>query len=311
MAWRSTVAVDKYQQMDTFLRVAQSGSFTAVSSQLGRSPAAIVRLVNSLETRLGVRLLNRSTRSLSLTDAGKSYAEMCARVLNDVAECELTLSASEKQMNGSIRMIVPQSIGVRKLGDAVIEFSSKYPYISISILLGSFSSRTNEFIEHECDVALRWGDLRESTLVVTRLGTQSRMLCAAPEYLKLRGVPKALEDLRTRHNCLVLLGAFPENIWHFVDGDQQIGIKVSGDFSSDSMIILHKAALAGRGLSILPSYYVQEELKTGALVQVLPQYEVPANPLFLLYRDKRLLPSRVRIFIEFLREWFIEQADSP
>ena len=303
--------MDKYRQMDTFLRVARSGSFTAVSAQLGQSPAAITRLINALEASLGVRLLNRSTRSLSLTDAGKSYAEMCERIVGEVAQCELTLSASEKQMSGLIRVIVPQSFGAMRLGDAVIEFARKYPYISISIMLGSFSARTNDFIEREFDVALRWGDLRESTLVAARLGTQIRMLCASPEYLKQRGTPKTPEELRNGHNCLVLLGAFPDGIWRFADGEQEIGIKASGDFSSDSAIMLLKATIAGRGLSVLPRYCVRDELRSGALVEVLSEYKLPDHPLFLLYRDKRLQPARVRIFIDFLRQWFMEQADSP
>lgn len=302
--------MDKYRQMNTFLRVARTGSFTAVSSQVGQSPAAITRLINALESSLGVRLLNRSTRSLSLTEAGKSYAAMCERVIGDVDQCELSLSASEKQMNGSIRIIVPQSFGAMRLGDAVIEYSRKYPHISISIMLGSFSSRTNDFVEREFDVALRWGDdLRESTLVATSLGTQVRMLCASPEYLKHQGAPKTPEDLRDGHNCLVLLGAFPDGIWRFTNGGREIGIKVSGDFSSNSAIMLHKATMAGRGLSVLPRYCVRDELESGKLVQVLSEYELPAHPLFLLYRDKRLLPTRVRTFIDFLRQWFLEQAD--
>lgn len=303
--------MDKYRQMNTFLRVARSGSFTAVSAQLGQSPAAVTRLINGLESRLGVRLLNRSTRSLSLTNAGKSFAEMCERVVGEVAECELTLSASEKQMSGQIRVIVPQSFGAMRLGDAVIEFCRKYPYISISIMLGPFSARTNDFVEREFDVALRWGDLRESTLVATKLGTQIRMLCASPEYLKRRGVPKRPEDLRNGHNCLMLHGAFPDGIWRFSDGDQEIGIKARGDFSSDSAIMLLKATLAGRGLSVLPRYCVRDELESGELVEVLSEYRLPDHPLFLLYRDKRLLPARVRIFIDFLREWFLEQAELP
>jgi DNA-binding transcriptional LysR family regulator len=303
--------MDKYRQMDTFVRVARTGSFTAVSAQLGQSPAAISRLINALEARLGVRLLNRSTRSLSLTEAGKAYAEMSERVIRDVAQCELTLSASEKQMNGLIRILVPQSFGAMRLGDAIIEFSQQYPEVSISILLGSFSARTNDFVEREFDVALRWGDLRESTLVATRLGTQVRMLCASPDYLKRHGIPESPEDLRKGHNCLVLSVAFPDGIWRFTDGDQEMGIKVSGDFSSDSAIMLYKATLAGRGLSVLPRYVIRDDLKSGALVEVMSAYRLPEHPLFLLYRDKRLLPARLRIFIDFLRQWFSEQAHSP
>jgi DNA-binding transcriptional LysR family regulator len=303
--------MDKYRQIDTFLRVARSGSFTAVSAQLGQSPAAITRLVNALEARLGVRLLNRSTRSLSLTDAGKSYAEMCERVIRDVAQCELVLSASDKQMNGLIRILVPQSFGAMRLGDAVVEFSQKYPEISVSILLGSFSARTADFVEREFDVALRWGELRESTLVATRLGKQVRMLCASPDYLKRQGIPRNPQDLNHGHNCLVLSVAFPDGIWRFVDGDQEIGIKVSGDFSSDSAIMLYKATLAGRGLAALPRYVIRDDLKSGALVEVLSGYKLTDHPLFLLYRDKRLLPARIRIFIDFLRQWFVDQSSSP
>jgi DNA-binding transcriptional LysR family regulator len=296
--------------MDIFLRVAQSGSFTVVSSQIGRSPAAVTRLINTLETRLGVRLLNRSTRSISLTDAGKTYAEMCERVIRDIAQCEVALTASEKGESGLIRVLVPQSFGARRLGDAIIEFCSKYPNISMSILLGSFSARTNEFVERECDVALHWGQPRESTLVGTKLGNQVRTLCASPEYLKKNGTPKTPEDLRRGHNCLVLSVAFPDGIWRFSDGENEIGVKATGDFSSDSSVMLYKATIAGRGLCALPHYVIRNELKSGTLVEVLPNYRLPTYPLFLLYRDKKLLPARVRFFIDFLRKWFIDQANS-
>lgn len=303
--------MDIYRQMDTFLRVAQSGSFTVVSTQIGRSPAAVTRLINALETRLGARLLNRSTRSISLTEAGKIYAEMCEAAIRDIARCELTLTTSEKQMNGLIRVLVPQSFGAMRLGDAVVEFCQKYPNISISILLGSFSARTNEFVERECDVALRWGYMRQSTLVATKLGTQVRKLCASPEYLKQHSIPKNPEDLRRGHNCLVLSVAFPDGIWRFSDGESEVGIKVRGDFSSDSAIMLYKATLAGRGLSVLPRYVIRNDLKSGALVEVLSEYRLPPHPLFLLYRDKKMLPARVRIFIDYLRQWFTDQANSP
>jgi len=300
--------MDHFKQMEIFRRVAKVESFTAVANQLGHSPAAVARHVNSLEAHLGVRLLNRSTRSLSLTEAGRAYAELCERVLDEVAACESNLSVSEKTPRGSIRMAVPKSFGSMQLGDAVIEFSVKNPDISMMIMLEDFSPSPLDFVEKGFDLALRWGiDLRDSTLVATQLGTEIRKLCAAPSYIEAHGTPSTIEEVKD-HNCLIHTIAYSDQIWRFHDGDKEVGIKVSGDFASDSALMLRKAAVAGRGVSVLPYYAIQEDLEAGKLIELLPEHPCPANPLLLIYKEKRLLPSRVRMFIDFLRDWFIKQG---
>lgn len=298
--------MDRLRQIDTFLRVARSSSFTAVAAQLGQSPAAVTRHINALETHLGVRLLNRSTRSISLTDAGKSYAELCERVIEDIARSEAQLSAAEKEPTGSIKLIVPKTFGTMQLGDAIVSFSVKHPNIALSILFENSSFRAQDFIERGYDLALRWGsgsELRNSTLVSTQLGTLPRKLCASPEYLQRQGPPGTPADLE-QANCLVHLIASSGNIWRFTDGEREIGVKVRGNLNADSAAMLRKAALAGRGVTILPLFAIQDDLKSGALVELLPDYPVPAHPLSVLYREKRLLPSRVRLLIDFLRDWF-------
>ncbi len=302
--------MDRFRQMDIFLRVSRSGSFTTVATQLGQSPAAIARHINALESHLGVRLLNRSTRSISLTEAGKAYAEMCERVVEDIVQCEAQLSAIEKEPSGSIKVIVPKSFGSMQLGDAVIAFTQANPNIAVSILLEEFSFRSHDFVERGYDLALRWGwgiDLRNSTLVSSQLAILNRKLVASPRFIDRHGSPKVPADL-ARYNCLVHIYAYADRVWRFIDNQQEVGIKVEGDFSSDSAIMLRKAALAGRGAAILPLYCIRDDLSSGALVELLPEFEVPKTPFSLLYREKRLLPSRVRLFIDFLREWFSNQA---
>jgi DNA-binding transcriptional LysR family regulator len=296
--------------MDCFLRVSRSGSFTAAATQLSQSPAAVARQINALEASLGVRLLNRSTRSISLTDAGKTYAEMCQRVVEDITQCETRLSAIQREPSGSVKIIVPKSLGSMQLGDAVIAFSQKHPNIAISILFEDFAARPHDFVERGYDLALRWGaDVRNSTLVSSQLGTLTRKLCASPRYIKEQGHPEIPADLE-HHNCLLHLIAYADRVWRFADGEREIGVKVTGDFAADSAIMLRKAALAGRGVAILPLYCLQDDLKSGALVELLPNYPIPRTPISLLYREKRLLPSRVRLFIDFLRDWFGRYADA-
>lgn len=295
--------MDRFRQMDTFLRVTRSGSFTAVAAQLSQSPAAIARHVNALEAHLGVRLLNRSTRSISLTDAGRTYAELCERVVEDISRCEAALSATEKEASGTLKMIMPKHFGSMQLGDAITEFGALHPNIQISVLLEDFSSRPHDFVERGYDLALRWGvDLRDSTLVATHLITMKRKICASPDYVARHGRPETPAELQ-EHNCLVHLHASADRVWRFVDDGDEMGIKVNSDFMSDSAAMLRKAAISGRGIAILPLYSVDEDLESGALVEVLPDYITQGNQLFLLYREKRLLPSRVRLFIDFLREW--------
>jgi DNA-binding transcriptional LysR family regulator len=302
--------VDVFRQLDIFLRVARSGSFTAVAAQVGHSPAAIARHINALEKRLGVRLLNRSTRSLSLTQAGRSYAELCERVVNDVSQCESQLSALQNEASGSIKVIVPKTFGSLQLGDAVIAFCHRHPNIAISIVFEDSSARPHDFVERGYDMALRWGvDLQSNTLVARQIGVLTRKLCAAPEYLGQHGTPQRPSDLES-HNCLVHLIAAADSVWRFGESDQEISVKVRGDFTADSALMLRKAAIAGRGVAILPLFCIHDDLRSGTLVEVLPKYPVPPNPLVVLYLQRRLLPSRVRLFIDFLREWFDHQMPS-
>jgi DNA-binding transcriptional LysR family regulator len=296
--------------METFLRVSRSGSFTAVAMQLGHSPAAVARHINALESHLGVRLLNRSTRSISLTEAGKSYAELCERVVNDIAQCESNLSAVQKQPSGSIKIILPKSFGCMQLGDAIIAFCQKHPNIAVSTLFEDFSARPHDFVERGYDMVVRWGvDLRNSTLVYRQIGTLARKLCASPRYLEQHDAPETPADLE-RHNCLIHLIAAADGIWRFTAGDHELGIRVRGDFTADSVLMLRKAALAGRGIAILPVFCIRDDLESGALVELLPKHPVPLDPLIVLYLEKRLLPSRVRLFIEFLTAWFEQYTQS-
>jgi DNA-binding transcriptional LysR family regulator len=145
--------------METFLRVSRSGSFTAVATQLGHSPATVTRHVNALEAHLGVHLLNRSTRSISLTEAGKAYAELCERVVHEIAQCELRLATVQNPDSGSIKIIVPKSFGTMQLGDAVIAFSILHPNIAISMAFEDFPARPREFVERGYDIALRWASI--------------------------------------------------------------------------------------------------------------------------------------------------------
>jgi DNA-binding transcriptional LysR family regulator len=302
--------MDRLRQFEIFLRVARIGNFTVVASHLGQSPAAVTRQINALEARLGVRLLNRSTRSLSLTEAGTRYAEMCERVIEDISRSEAELSVADKEPAGSLKLILPTAFGAQQLGDAIVSFSSKYPDIALSISFGDSLVSAQDFIDLRCDVALHWGagtELRSNTLVATQLEAFPRKLCASPHYVQEHGAPNLPEDLEDT-NCLLHSVGAADGLWHFSDAQRQVAVKVRGKFVADSASILRKAALAGRGVTILPLFVIQADLKSGALVGLLPKFHIPDQPLSVLYREKRLLPARVRLLIDFLRIWFTQHT---
>ena len=296
--------------MDLFLRVARTGSFTAVAVQLGQSPAAVTRHINALETHLGVRLLNRSTRSISLTDAGRSYAELCERITEDIERSEAALSATEKEPTGSLRLTMPKSLEITPLGDALISFSAKHPNLTLSLWLEDSAFRAQDFIERRYDLGLHWGsalDPRNRTLVSRQLGMVARKLCASPRYLEHHQSLRTPADLESA-NCLVHPLASGDHVWQFTDDKHELDIEVRGNFAADSTVVLRKAALAGRGVTILPLFAIQDDLNSGALLELLPNYPVAPQPVSVVYREKRLLPSRVRLLIDYLSDSFRRHA---
>jgi len=296
--------MDRFKTIDSFVRVAIAGSFSSAAKQLGMSRALVSLHVTDLEKRLGVRLLNRTTRSLRLTEAGANYLEYCQRMLAEMNEQESSITQLQQEPRGSLKVAAPKSFGTLYLADAVVSFSARYPNIQLSLILEDYSFRAYDFVEQGLDVAVRLGDLPDSTLVARKIATLQWIVCASPKYVAHHGEPKTPADLG-KHTCLAHVNLDPnDRAWRLHSSDHVISVKISGAFSSNSALVLRKAALAGLGIGYLPLYCIEEDLKTGALRKVLTNYSPPQRPIYVVYPPAARVPERVRIFVDFLADWF-------
>jgi len=296
--------MDRFKTIDSFVRVATAGSFSSAAKQLGMSRALVSLHVTDLEKRLGVRLLNRTTRSLTLTEAGANYLEYCRRMLAEMNEQETSITQLQKEPRGSLKIAAPKSFGTLYLSDAVVSFSARYPNIQLSLILEDYSFRAYDFVEQGLDVAVRLGDLPDSTLVARKIATLQWIVCASPKYLAHHGDPKTPADLG-KHTCLAHVNLDPnDRAWRLHSSDHVISVKISGAFSSNSALVLRKAALAGLGIGYLPLYCIEEDLKTGALRKVLTSYSPPQRPIYVVYPPAARVSERVRTFVDFLADWF-------
>ncbi|HEV8723310.1 MAG TPA: LysR family transcriptional regulator [Candidatus Binatia bacterium] len=296
--------MDRFKTMDSFVRVASTGSFSAAAKQLGISRALVSLHITDLEKRLGVRLLNRTTRCLTLTEAGASYLEFCQRMLAEMNQQESSIAQMQKEPRGSLKVTAPKSFGTLYLSDAVVGFSAQYPHIQTSLILEDYSFRAYDFVDNGLDVAVRLGDLPDSSLIARKIATLQWIICASPKYLARHGEPKTPADLG-KHPCLAHVNLDPnDRAWRLHDSDNLISVKISGTFSSNSALVLRKAALAGLGIGYLPLYCIEDDLKTGALHKLLPNYSPPQRPIYVVYPPTARVPERVRTFVDFLAHWF-------
>ena len=298
--------LDQVTSMRVFVRVVALGGFSAAARAMGISPAMATRHVVALEERLGARLLQRTTRRLTLTDAGSRYREACERVLAEIDEAEAEAAADVVEPRGTLRVNGPLSFGFREIAPAVAGFAAAHRGLAIDL---SLTDRFVDIVEEGWDLAVRIGRLRDSTLIARRLAAVRVVLCAAPGYLERFGTPKAIADL-ARHNCLGYTLPAPASAdrWFF-GSDGSIPVEVSGNLRANNGDALRVAALAGQGLIYQPTFIVADDLKAGRLVCIHldhPPFEFGA--VHAVYASGRRLPAKTRLFIDFLaRRW----ADVP
>ena len=209
-----------------------------------------------------------------------------------------------------MKVAAPKSFGTLHLSDAVVSFSVKYSDIQLSLILEDYSFRAYDFVDQGLDVAVRLGDLPDSTLVARKIATLQWIVCASPEYLSRRGEPKTPADLGT-HDCLAHVNLDPnDHAWRLHNSDHVISVKIASAFSSNSALVLRKAALAGLGIGYLPLYCIDDDLKSGTLRQLLPRYSPPQRPIYVVYPPASRVPERVRTFVDFLAGWFGNSSQS-
>lgn len=300
--------MDRFRTMESFVRVVRAGSFTIAATQLGLSRALVSRHVSDLEQRLGVRLLNRSTRSLNLTEEGQSYLEFCEQLFRDVESKERLIVKTRTEAVGTLKLTAPKSFGVVHLSDAVAAFAGEQPNLRVSLILEDVSLRPGEFTEKGLDLALRIASTRNASFVEEPITSLEWIACASADYLARAGRPVSPADL-AGHACLVHVNVLPsDHVWRFEGPKGGQSVKVTGAFMSNSALALRKAALAGLGVALVPRYVVAKDLFSGRLATILPRYRVTARPLVAVYPRTPALPQKVRVFIDFLTDWFAARA---
>ena len=288
--------MDRLDDMVAFLRVVDAHSFTLAAERLGVSKSAVSRRMTELENRLGARLLNRTTRRLSLTEVGQAFYERCTRIVADVEEAERAVADLHAQPRGTLKINAPMSFGMMHIAPAIADFLGRHPGLEIDMDL---NDRYIDLIEEGYDVAVRIGKLRDSSLVARKLAPNRRVVVASSAYLKAHGRPLHPDDL-TQHNCLIYTNAPLAGQWQFrIDGEDR-AVKVSGCLRVNNGEVLREAAIAGQGITILPTFIIGEQIARGLLEVVLTEFISSDSAVHAVYPHSRHLSPKVRAFVDFL-----------
>lgn len=297
--------MDKFKQLESFVSVATRGSLTAAANAEGVAPAIMGRRLDALEERLGVKLLVRTTRRISLTHEGSAFLEDCQRLLADVANAEASVSAGGVKASGHLRITAPAGFGRRHVAPLVPRFRELHPEVTISLNLGD---RVVDLAGEGFDCAVRVGDMPDSSLVSVRLADNRRLCVATPGYLQQRGLPQHPSDL-ARFDCLTLSSdASQTRGWTFrlpgvaEDDNEVVHLKPGGPLNCSDGQVLHDWCVAGYGIAWRSTWEVEAEIASGALVEVLAEFAAPPNGIYAVFPQRRHLPLRVRLWIDFLKD---------
>ncbi|MFT4211177.1 MAG: LysR family transcriptional regulator [Microbacterium sp.] len=293
--------MDRLVVMKTFVTVAKSSSFSQAARELAISGSLVSRHVADLERQVGVRLVNRTARSVSLTEAGRRYAEFAERILDEIDEEDNSLSQSRDAPEGMISVICPKWIGTLEVGDAIAAFVREHPKIDIRFELGGMSDRNYDFLDRGYDVAFHTRDLRDSNVLIRRVSELPFVLAASREYARRRGLPQTVAELAD-HDCLL----HPNDpVWRLGEGEDTVHYKVQrAKAVANSYLVIEKLVEAGCGIALIPRRPAFERLQSGDLVEVLPEFPPPDRALYAVRGPGGHTPERVRIFLDFMTAWF-------
>lgn len=287
--------MDRLEAMRVFIAVADAGSLSAAGRRLGMPLTTVSRKVLALEEQVGVRLIARTTRRLALTEPGRRYLETCRRVVADIDEAEQDLLGAHSALRGELALTAPVVFGRLHVLPVVIAFMRAFPEVDVRLLL---LDRNVDLIEEGQDVAVRIGELSDSSLIATRVGTVRQIVCASPAYLEARGVPQAPKDL-AQHDCISFTVLGQPDRWSFTGGRRERRVRVRSRLVVNTAEAAVDAAVAGLGITRVVSYQAARPLAEGALRLLLEDFAPPAVPVSLLHREARLPPARVRRFVTF------------
>jgi len=286
--------MNRFQAMSTFVRIVEKGSLTAAAVTLDTSLPSVVRTLAALERELGVRLLNRTTRRIHLTDDGAQYVERCRAILSAMQDAEAALTSRRSEPHGRLAVTAPVLFGRRYIAPIVGDFLRRYPHVSADLL---FVDRVVNMVEEGIDVAARIGHLADSTLIAVPAGTVRRLVCASPKYLQRRGTPRTPADVGA-HSCVKHAGFALRGDWPFRVGRRTVTVPISAAISCNDIESSLDACLSGAGLGMFLSYQTAPYRNAGKLRYVLEQFEAEPIPVQIVYPQAKLVTSKVRAFVD-------------
>lgn len=293
--------MEGFSAIPLFVAVVENGSFSTAAKRLGISRSAVSKRISQLEEKLGVQLLYRTTRRISLTEAGEYYFENAVQALSFATEAEEAVTQLQAKPQGRLRINIPMSFGRLHIIPLIPGFLAKYPGVEIEMVM---DDRMVDLVDEGVDVAIRGADLPDSTLIARKLAPMRYAVCASPQYIEQHGVPQTPEGL-VNHNCLLFSYAASE--WHFIrDGETQ-RISVSGNYRVNNGEAVHEAVRQGVGVSIMPTFIVGPDIAAGRLVPLLSDYQIPQKALYALFPKREYLPAKVRVFIDYVVACFGEE----
>jgi len=297
--------MDRFHTMSVFVEVVERGGFTAAMEKTGLSRAQISKLVMQLEDHLGIRLLNRTTRQVSLTEMGRVYYERCKALLIEIDEIDSMASEHASIPRGKLTISAPSSFGTLHLKDVITEYMKRYPQVQISLQL---TDRFVDVVDEGFDVVIRIAKMADTSLIARQLAPCKLVYCASPAYLEKHGEPKVPQDLAL-HHCLLYSNLEKPDRWVFHGKSGVETIKVSGPLTADNGNILKAAAIADLGVIFSPTFLVGEDIHTGRLKQILTDYCPPDIAIHAVFPSRRYLSAKVRTFVDFVVDYFGEKPE--
>lgn len=290
--------MDRFHLINVFVAVVDTNGFAGAARKLSMSPPAVTRAINELELHLGLRLLTRTTRTVRVTDAGERYVQDCRRILGDMLEADESVSGMHASPRGRLTISAPVLFGGLYVTPVITEYLTRYPDVSASCL---FLDRIVSLVDEGVDVAVRIGELPDSSMQAIRVGQVRRVICASPDYLANNGIPITPDDLHA-HTIVSASSVTPNPVWKLVENGETKSVHLEARMTTSTNDSALAAAAAGFGLTRLLSYQVAEHLRNGKLKTVLAEYEPAALPVHVVHREGRQAPQRVRAFIDLAVE---------
>jgi DNA-binding transcriptional LysR family regulator len=296
--------MDQFKQISTFVDIATKGSLSAAARAEGVAPAMISRRLDALEQRLGVKLLQRTTRKIALTNEGIAFLDDCRRILAELENAESAISERSTRASGHLIVSAPAGFGRKHVAPLLPSFIAEHRDVTLSL---SLSDRIVDLVGEGIDVAIRIAALTDSSMVGIKLAENKRVVVASPAYVKRHGTPQSLDALH-HHNCLAISSDGSQRGWTFRQNGRNVILKVSGNMECNDGAVLHDWALSGKGLAWRSMWEVGAAIESGALLTVLDEFAAPGNDIYAVFAQRQHLPLRIRAFVDFLRQAYADPA---